>query len=89
MTKKHFAEIEKRAKKIEDAFGSLENFARISTNLSKGHRMKMEDKILSNRPQNAVFQEVALRTQAELFPLEQADLWDFMEFEEKFDGFSS
>lgn len=74
-----FQELLERAKKLEKEFGSLENFAKISTNCNEEHRMKMKEDFSSEySDMSAVYQE--------LLALELADLLDFQNFIGRFDG---
>ncbi|MDE6583401.1 MAG: hypothetical protein K2K31_01965 [Clostridia bacterium] len=79
MEKDVFKALLEKAKKIEEEFGELENFAKITTNCNEKHRMKMKEDFSSEyKDMSAVYQE--------LYDLELADLLDFQNFIGRFDG---
>ncbi len=79
MEKYVFTDLLDKVEKIEEKYGSLENFAKISTNCSEKHTMKMKEDFSSKyNDMSVVYQE--------LYDLELADLFDFQNFIGRFDG---
>lgn len=79
MNKNVFQEMLERAEKLEEEFGNLEKYAKVSTIGEEKHRMKMKEDFSSDyADMSAVYQE--------LLDLEFADLLDFQNFNGRFDG---
>ncbi len=71
----------KRIKKIEKAHGSLENYAKSSTNLDEKHRLRIDEDYSS------VYQEMA-SVYDEFSDMERADLLDYQNIVGRFDGYN-
>ena len=71
--KKEYAALERKAKKLEEKYGSLENFVKQTTKPSVKHKMKMKGSFDLND---------------EFLKLEKIDLEDFWRFEKEYGEFS-
>lgn len=79
MDKDVYRQTRKRISEIEREFGSLENFALQTTNLSDQHRMRLEEESFSSYAEMMhIFEE--------LQDLEIADLLDYQNMAGLFDG---
>ena len=79
MEEKVFRSTLEKVENIEKEFGTLENYAKKSTNLDEKHRLKIEDDYSS------IFQDLT-QVYDDLRELELADLFDFQNLYGRFDG---
>ncbi len=77
MNKNAFHVLEKKTKKIEEKYGSLENFVAYTTIAPEKHKMIMEDYSVDNE---------MLQVYQDLLPLELADLIDYKNLAGLIDG---